>query len=92
MAGRIYPPWAILEYGEVTKGQLKNEEDVEFEFKVDYSMKTFESEKDIEVRKHHNYKCLIVENSIHRNTILIDKFACHFILFWKIKDIHENVF
>ena len=49
-AGRIYPPWAIVEYGEITLDQLKNGEDVEFEFKVDYSMKTFESEKDIEVR------------------------------------------
>ena len=49
MAGRIYPPWAIVEYGEITVNQLKNGEEVEFEFKVDYSMKTFNTEKDIEV-------------------------------------------
>ena len=49
-AGRIYPPSAIIEYGEITLDQLKNGEDVEFEFKVDYSMDTFESEKEIEVR------------------------------------------
>ena len=49
-AGRIYPPRAIIEYGEITLDQLKNGEDVEFEFKVDYSMDTFESEKEIEVR------------------------------------------
>ena len=49
-AGRIYPPWAIIEYGEITLDQLKNGEEAEFEFKVDYSMETFETEKEIEVR------------------------------------------
>ena len=48
-AGRIYPPWAIIEYGEITHEQLKNGAEVEFEFKVDYSMEAFNTEKDIEV-------------------------------------------
>ena len=50
MAGRIYPPWAEIEYGEITLDQLKNGEEVEFKFTVDYAMKSFNSEKDIEVR------------------------------------------
>ena len=49
-AGRIYPPWAVIEYGEITQEQLKSGKEVEFEFKVDYSMETFNTEKDIEVR------------------------------------------
>ena len=49
MAGRIYPPWAEIEYGEITLDQLKNGEEVEFQFTVDYAMKSFNSEKDIEV-------------------------------------------
>jgi len=49
-AGRIYPPWAVIEYGEITLDQLKKGEEVEFEFKVDYSMESFNTEKDIEVR------------------------------------------
>ena len=52
MAGRIYPPWAEIEYGEITLDQLKNGEEVEFQFTVDYAMKSFNSEKDIEVRRH----------------------------------------
>ena len=52
MAGRIYPPWAEIEYGEITLDQLKNGEEVEFQFTVDYAMKSFNSEKDIEVRGH----------------------------------------
>ena len=54
MAGRIYPPWAVVEYGEITLDQLKNGEEVEFEFKVDYAMKSFNTEKDIEVSAIHN--------------------------------------
>ena len=49
-AGRIYPPWAVIEYGEITQEQLKSGKEVEFEFRVDYSMETFNTEKDIEVR------------------------------------------
>ena len=51
MAGRIYPPRAILEYGEITLEQLKKGVEVEFEFKVDYTMKIFRQEKDIEVSR-----------------------------------------
>ena len=49
-AGKIYPPWAVIEYGEITQEQLKNGAEIEFEFKVDYSMDPYNTEKDIEVR------------------------------------------
>ena len=48
-AGKIYPPWAVIEYGEITQEQLKNGAEIEFEFKVDYSMDPYNTEKDIEV-------------------------------------------
>ena len=48
-AGRVYPPEAVIEYGEITQEQLKNGDEIEFEFKVDYSMDPYNTEKDIEV-------------------------------------------
>ena len=51
-AGRIYPPLAILEYGQATQDDLKSGKEFQFEFSINYEMEMKESKKDIEVWKH----------------------------------------
>lgn len=48
-AGRVYPAVAVIEYGEVSRDDLDNGKELDFEFKVSYEMSMKESEKDIEV-------------------------------------------
>jgi hypothetical protein len=48
-AGRIYPPLAIIEYGQATQEDLKAGKEFEFEFSINYEMEMKESKKDIEV-------------------------------------------
>ena len=59
-AGRIYPPVAVIEYGEVSIDDLARGKEVEFEFSVKYKMEMREAKKDIGVRL---FKCQI-SNSI----------------------------
>ena len=49
-AGRIYPPLAIIEYGQATQDDLKSGKEFQFEFSISYEMEMKESKKDIEVR------------------------------------------
>ena len=48
-AGRIYPPLAVIEYGQATLDDLKSGKEFDFEFSVNYEMEMKESKKDIEV-------------------------------------------
>ena len=48
-AGRLYPPVAVIEYGEVSRDDLDNGKELDFEFKVSYEMSMKEANKDIEV-------------------------------------------
>ena len=48
-AGRIFPPLINIEYGEVTPEDVKNANEMDFEFKVTYKMEMREARKDIEV-------------------------------------------
>ncbi len=50
-AGRIYPPLAILQYGQATQDDLKSGKEFQFEFSINYEMEMKESKKDIEVWK-----------------------------------------
>lgn len=46
-AGRIYPPVAVIEYGEVSLDDLDKGKEVEFVFSVSYKMEMREAQKDI---------------------------------------------
>ena len=49
-AGRIYPPVAAIQYGEVSIDDWEQGKKVEFEFSVKYKMEMREGKKDIGVR------------------------------------------
>jgi hypothetical protein len=48
-AGRMFPPLLVAEYAVVTRDDLAQGKDVEFEFSVNYKMEMKESKKDIEI-------------------------------------------
>ena len=67
-AGRIYPPVAVIEYGEVSIDDLARGKEVEFEFSVKYKMEMREAKKDIGVR---GFQMMLSNSIQHPRTYVI---------------------
>ena len=87
-AGRIFPPVAVIEYGEVSIDDLERGKEVEFEFSVKYKMEMREAKKDIGVRRFSHVLC-ILNDANPSQTFFLGQFS--FCIFGHINIKHKLI-